>query len=146
MNSRIKNFMDHKGLSSSELADTIGVQRSNVTHVLHGRNKPSFQFISKLLETYPEINAKWLIMGNGAMLEDGSKDQVQPVLFEQQQELQAPVEKERIKPLDISAPTVEETPVNPLAEAVRETSSEKQVERIVVFYTDQTFREYGPSK
>ncbi|MHA7109370.1 helix-turn-helix domain-containing protein [Sunxiuqinia elliptica] len=146
MNSRIKNFMDHKGLSSSELADTIGVQRSNVTHVLHGRNKPSFQFISKLLETYPEINAKWLIMGNGTMLEDGSKDQVQPVLFEQQQELQAPVEKERIKPLDISAPTVEKTPVNPLAEAVRETSSEKQVERIVVFYTDQTFREYGPSK
>lgn len=85
-------------------------------------------------------------MGNGTMLEDGSKDQVQPVLFEQQQELQAPVEKERIKPLDISAPTVEEKPVNPLAEAVRETSSEKQVERIVVFYTDQTFREYGPSK
>lgn len=146
MNSRIKNFMDHKGLSSSELADTIGVQRSNVTHVLHGRNKPSFQFISKLLETYPEINAKWLIMGNGAMLEDESKDQVQPVLFEQKQELQAPVEKERIKPLDISAPTVEEKPVNPLAEAVRETSTEKQVERIVVFYTDQTFREYGPSK
>lgn len=53
MNSRIKNFMDHKGLSSSELADTIGVQRSNVTHVLHGRNKPSFQFISKIVGNLP---------------------------------------------------------------------------------------------
>ena len=60
--------MEYKGLSPSELADTIGVQRSNVTHVLHGRNNPSFPFISKLIETYPEINAKWLIIGEGDML------------------------------------------------------------------------------
>ena len=73
MEERIKKFMDYKGISPSELADAIGVQRSNVTHVLKARNKPSFQFIEKLLQIYPEINAKWLLLGEGNMVEGNSK-------------------------------------------------------------------------
>ena len=47
MEDRIKNFMEYKGISPSELADAIGVQRSNVTHVLKARNKPSFSVYRK---------------------------------------------------------------------------------------------------
>ena len=80
MEERIKKFMDYKGLSPSELADSIGVQRSNVTHVLKNRNKPSFQFIEKMLQVYPELNAKWLLLGVGTMLENSSKNKT---LFDQ---------------------------------------------------------------
>lgn len=74
--------MDSQGLTPSELADNIGVQRSNVTHVLKGRNKPSFPFIEKLIQKYPELNAKWLITGEGEMLDDKRK-QLQSSMFEE---------------------------------------------------------------
>lgn len=135
--------MDYKSISSSELADTIGVQRSNVTHVLHGRNKPSFQFIAKLLETYPEINAKWLIMGDGNMLEHGQIDQQQ--LFPEDTKQETP---KRGELKTTNEPADENTSQIPF----RRTEAEypvapkvKEIERIVVFYTDQTFKEYGPS-
>ncbi|MDO8928864.1 MAG: helix-turn-helix transcriptional regulator, partial [Bacteroidota bacterium] len=89
MEDRIKKFMEYKGISPSELADAIGVQRSNVTHVLKARNKPSFQFIEKLLQIYPEINAKWLLLGEGIMIEGVAKSRT---LFD-------PIPEPAIKPL-----------------------------------------------
>jgi len=145
MNSRIKRFMDYKSISSSELADTIGVQRSNVTHVLHGRNKPSFQFIAKLLETYPEINAKWLIMGTGKMLEQGQLSQQQ--LFDQEPESKD--SKAHAEPENTPMQQAPVIPKIPAAKSETQTPSRtetKQIERIVVFYADQTFKEYHPSK
>jgi len=56
-----------KNISSSQLADEIGVQRSNISHILSGRNKPSLEFIKKILDRYKDINMEWLINGKGAM-------------------------------------------------------------------------------
>ena len=80
MEDRIRKFMEYKGITPSELADTIGVQRSNVTHVLKSRNKPSFQFIEKMLQVYPDLNAKWLLLGTGPMVESTVKSRT---LFDQ---------------------------------------------------------------
>jgi transcriptional regulator with XRE-family HTH domain len=138
--------MDYKGISSSELADTIGVQRSNVTHVLHGRNMPSFQFISKLLETYPEINAKWLIMGSGGMLEQGTVIGQQQ-LFPENEKINQPEKPATVPPPvdQAEAPPVPPKVAAPVAKQPPVTQNKKEIERIVVFYSDQTFKEYGPS-
>ncbi|MCW0482132.1 helix-turn-helix domain-containing protein [Gaoshiqia sediminis] len=147
MNSRIKRFMEYKGLTSSELADSIGVQRSNVTHVLHGRNNPSFPFISKLLEAYPEIDAKWLIMGEGEMLVTGTKQAATLFPREEEKTKTVAAEPERLEePLQsektvLPKPTMEAAPP-----PVEPTVIGKEVERIVVFYTDQTFKQYTPLK
>ncbi|XOV68061.1 MAG: helix-turn-helix domain-containing protein [Fluviicola sp.] len=49
--------------TASEFADKIGVKRSNLSHVLSGRNKPSLDFLVKVINTYPNVNASWLITG-----------------------------------------------------------------------------------
>ena len=67
MHKRINNWIKKEGLKSSELADIIGVNRSTISHILSGRNKPSIDFLYKLLFNYPNINANWLITGNGNM-------------------------------------------------------------------------------
>jgi len=140
--------MDYKQISPSELADAIGVQRSNVTHVLQGRNKPGFQFISKLLETFPELNAKWLITGQGDMLVSsngyptGLFDTPKPPKAEQPVISNPPVaEKEPEKEAEIinTSKTVPES----VKTLIPPTT--KEIERIVVFYTDQTFKQYLPS-
>ena len=67
MHERLKNWMDNEGLKSSALADSIGVNRATISHILSGRNKPSIDFLEKLLNAYPNINANWLISGIGYM-------------------------------------------------------------------------------
>ncbi|MBI9034348.1 MAG: helix-turn-helix transcriptional regulator [Bacteroidales bacterium] len=64
---RIKQLMDIKDLSLSQFADMIQIQRSSLSHVMNGRNKPSLDFILKVLSCYPEINTDWLLFGKGVM-------------------------------------------------------------------------------
>ena len=67
MHIRLKKWMDSEELKSSWLADNIGVNRATISHVLSGRNKPSIDFLQKLLSTYPNLNSNWLITGIGYM-------------------------------------------------------------------------------
>lgn len=75
MNERLKKWMEYEGLKSSEFADIIGVNRATISHILSGRNKPSIDFLEKLLSTYPNINANWLISGIGYMQNNIKKKQ-----------------------------------------------------------------------
>ena len=59
--------METEGLKASEFADTIGVNRATISHILSGRNKPSIDFFEKLLQAYPNLNSNWLITGIGYM-------------------------------------------------------------------------------
>lgn len=70
MEQRLQLFLQMEQLSQSQFADKMGIQRSGVTHLLSGRNKPSFDFIARLLQTYPTLNAEWLILGKGKPYKD----------------------------------------------------------------------------
>jgi len=76
MYERLKNWMESEGLKPSALADAIGVNRATISHILSGRNKPSIDFLEKLLSAYPNINANWLISGIGYMQNDIKKKEV----------------------------------------------------------------------
>ncbi len=65
MKDRIQYLLNALNLSATRLADEINVQRSGISHILSGRNQPSYDFLSKLLVRYPEINADWLLLGRG---------------------------------------------------------------------------------
>lgn len=58
---RLKQIMEDHGLSSSQMADKIGVQRSAISHILSGRNKPSLDFILKVLESFSDVSSEWLL-------------------------------------------------------------------------------------
>ena len=76
MYQRLKNWMESEGLIPSKLADIIGVNRATISHILSGRNKPSIDFLEKLLSSYPNINANWLISGIGYMQNNIKKKEV----------------------------------------------------------------------
>ncbi len=65
MNRRLQQFLDLENLSPARLADMLGVQRSGVSHILSGRNKPGFDFIQKLLTKFPALSADWFLTGKG---------------------------------------------------------------------------------
>ncbi len=68
MNNRISMVLKAKNISPAQLADDLGVQRSGISHILNGRNKPSLDFIQKLIRLYPDISIQWLLFGEGPMM------------------------------------------------------------------------------
>lgn len=111
---RIQVIMKVNQLTAAQLAEEIGVQRSNVSHVLSGRNKPSFEFLNKLLMRYPKVNAHWLITGKSQEAESN----------------ESPKENSTERESDLKV--VEEKAIN----------SDGGLERIVIFYRDGTFKSY----
>lgn len=65
MNSRLQQFLELEKLTPARLADMLGVQRSGLSHILSGRNKPGYEFLTRLFSKFPSINPDWLLMGRG---------------------------------------------------------------------------------
>ena len=70
MNRRFQTILDLENLSPAQLADRLGVQRSGISHILSGRNRPSFELLQRVVQSFPEISAEWLITGNGKPLKE----------------------------------------------------------------------------
>ena len=126
---RILNLIKSLNLSPSQFADEIGVQKSGISHLISGRNKPSLEFVQKILSKYPDINPEWLLSGKGSMTTDGNIQPVTPVIKE-------PASGVRNEP--------EVADYNKTKRKKIPEPEGKKVEKITWFFTDKTFREYYP--
>ena len=63
INKRIQELLIQKGLSASEFSKKINIQRSSVSHILNGRNKPSLEVITKICKVFPDVKLNWLVLG-----------------------------------------------------------------------------------
>lgn len=162
MKERLLKFLNSQQLSSARFAEIIGVQPSSVSHILSGRNNPGFDFIQKILSSYAFLNAEWLILGKGNMMKNTG---VQGTLFpgnpdehegHQYKSAAAPQIKEQDAGTDPQAePFADEvTNVNNSfaskdhkSEYTSDTNvnSMRNIEKIIVLYSDKTFSEYIPS-
>ncbi|GAB3690493.1 hypothetical protein GCM10027592_07800 [Spirosoma flavus] len=65
---RLQELIDALDISVLEFARKLGERRGEkVYHILHGRLKPSYDTIEKILLAYPQVNADWLLRGEGLM-------------------------------------------------------------------------------
>lgn len=125
MKERLNAILKHFKINASQFADEIGVQRASVSHVLSERNKPGFDFIQKILDAYPSIAAEWLITGHGEMLKSKNVEQL---LFSEE------------SPPDTKLSDKGMTEKN----AMKTNIKNRNIEKIVVFYSDKSFGEYIP--
>ena len=72
MQDKIKELMEREGLSTSRFAELLGVQPSGVSHIVSGRNKPSFELLQRILRRFPKINPDWLLLDSVQMYRDGA--------------------------------------------------------------------------
>jgi transcriptional regulator with XRE-family HTH domain len=134
MTERILSIIKYFHLSPSDFAEEIGVQRSSISHLISGRNKPSLEFIQKILARFPEINPEWILNGNGEMI----TGMINPVAGE------LPFTEPLVKG-NKEIPETEKTVITRIS-SKRKTiePEERQVEKIIYLYKDKTFREYYP--
>ncbi|MEA3317651.1 MAG: helix-turn-helix transcriptional regulator [Bacteroidota bacterium] len=141
MKDRILKFLNEKDFSSTKLADLINVQRSSISHILSGRNKPSFDFTQKLLNKFPEINAQWLITGKGNMFVDKPETLQTPHSNNENPNLFSGLES-NIQNDDDKSPVINK-PQEQKNEIPK--SKIKSIERVMIFYSDGTFKDYRSS-
>jgi plasmid maintenance system antidote protein VapI len=132
MNKRIQQFLEIENLSPSKLADMLGLQRSGISHILAGRNKPSYDFILKFLRSFPNINPDWLLMGKGKIYRNGENDQNNQ-------------NEENTPQLSINFEENQEF-YEESDEATEIKIIEKKINRITLFYNDGSFQEFYPNK
>jgi len=156
LSAKIELLIQSKKLSASQFADTLGIPRSSISHILSGRNKPSLDVVQKILIAFPEIPAEELLDDKrdlsivASVPKVAAATSITPSLF------------------DAVIPSAPESSKNSLAEQTivqsnlrrpRESSPKavvpsvapattahlaKKIERVLIFYTDGTFTESKP--
>lgn len=119
---KVIHFYDE---TAASFAEKIGVQRSSISHILSGRNKPSLDFVLKILSAYPEVELYWLLNGKGSFPSEKVKDARENKAIISSSEKTIPFEKHKENFI--------EKKNHPL---------EREIERIVVFYKDGSFKAY----
>ncbi|SDS43002.1 helix-turn-helix domain-containing protein [Christiangramia echinicola] len=129
--SRLNKILDFYDLSAASFADKIEVGRSSISHILSGRNKPSLDFVMKVVKNFPEVELYWLLNGKGKFPADSD----------------SPAET------GISMKDDKSTPSNSIQQPIKNSSPEpptsfpagkpgKEIQKIVIFYKDGSFEAF----
>jgi|TARA_B110000238_G_C16127805_1_gene440030 transcriptional regulator with XRE-family HTH domain len=113
---RLKKMMEFYGLTATALAESIDVQRSSISHLLSGRNKPSLDFVLKILESYQEVELYWLLKGEGTFPKEKIKNSASSKLLD---------------------PKKAKFDLN-------EVSEDETIEKIIIFYKNGAFKSFEP--
>lgn len=149
---RLEIILDYYSLNASSFADKIGVQRSSLSHLLSGRNKPSLDFILKILDVFPDVDLYWILNGKGTFPKSELKSD--PIVAAPTPIINNQMATNQIeKTADLFS---EELPnkKNPIEEKLATNflnnqnsglqKNNSEIDRIVIFYTNGTFKTYSP--
>ncbi|MCK0157852.1 helix-turn-helix domain-containing protein [Cellulophaga sp. F20128] len=75
---RLEKIIQYYSLTAAAFADKVAVQRSSISHLLSGRNKPSLEFVLKVIEAFPDVNLYWLLNGKGSFPQLRKKENLTP--------------------------------------------------------------------
>ncbi len=115
---RLQKVIDFYGENASSFAEKIGVQRSSISHILSGRNKPSLEFVLKVLSSFPEVELYWLLNGKGQ--------------FPKSTENKTSIPKSNLTASEVFQDIKNEAQQN----------SDSDIERIVIFYKNGSFKNF----
>ena len=139
---RLEILMEHFGMNASSFADKIGVQRSSISHLLSGRNKPSLDFVMKILDIFPDINLYWILNGKGNLL----KDEVDflETFQSKKEEDHTPILTPDLASEKKMEPETEDAISKNKSAEIQNSKKDSEIFKIVLFYKDGTFKDFNP--
>ena len=124
--SRLNEIMVNNNLNSASFAEQIGVQRSSVSHVMSKRNKPSLDFILKIVNSFEEVTLDWLLFDNS--------HEPSPSLKSDSKFIKSKIDSDLKKSLNVL--TNKQSPV--------EIKTNSDVVQIIQIYKDGSFLTFSP--
>lgn len=148
MKDRIRQIMDNENMSATEFADKLQVSRAVISHILNGRNNPSLDVVTKILQEMPHVNSDWLINENGKMYRTDyipSSQIEKKDLFNQESvhlpndhDLSEKTQDSTVKPSELERKPIDYKMVIPSEKPV------KKISQIIIYYDDKTFEKFIP--
>ena len=159
MKDKLLILMKNEGLKPGQFAEKVGVNPAGISHILAGRNKPGFDLLQKILRTFPEVNPDWLLLDSEEVYRKDNTSDSAPqfaaasvetraeILPEEQasEDAKIGVQNSAASSASSNQISVEKNPPV-LPQQPTPSNPAKQVDRIVVLYTDGTCESYTPGK
>lgn len=130
---RLDKILKEYELTAANFADKIQVGRATISHILSGRNKPSLDFVLKIVHTFPQVDLYWLLEGKGSFPKTEEFTSTTTTLSKNNKEEHSS-KKRNILQQDLS--TIINTGIQ---------TSSKKIKRIIIFMEDGTFESYETS-
>ena len=155
MREKLQLLMNAENLTGSKLAEYLGIQPSSISHILGGRNKPSLDFVQKILQRYPRINPDWLLLDSDEMYRPDSSPASSVASSAELQFSESPSMAESATQAEPSAAENHSSPADHTTQApsnVMDTIAplvaphNRGVKRIIVMFDDHTFESYEPRR
>lgn len=143
MHNRLKQFLAAENITQAQFADRIRIGKANVSHVLAGRNKPGYDFISAIMTGFPELNLNWLFFGTGKMYTNpavsaASDEQLSPSHTAYEPDLfSANCNEEHEAPVNFE-PSIE---IDKSGNITQEAIKQRVVSKIIILFDDGTYQE-----
>lgn len=145
MRDRILKIMEREGLTPSKFAESIGIQRSAMSHIISGRNNPSLDVLLKILERFTYVDSDWLLFGKDEMIREHvlTEHNLFTNMLENRPNVQ--VVAENRKEIGVETPVnIQKQPV--VEQVICQEKPSKNVTKIMIFYSDNTFDTFVPEK
>ncbi|WP_026705126.1 helix-turn-helix domain-containing protein [Flavobacterium soli] len=140
---RLEILMEHFGMNASSFADKIGVQRSSISHLLSGRNKPSLDFVLKIMDIFPEVNLYWILNGKGNLVK--SETDFSEKNKAKNENLHTPILSQDLSSEKNNRSESEAIISKNKPDHFQISKTDSEIFKIVVFYKDGTFKDFDPS-
>lgn len=149
---RLGIILEYYSLNASSFADKIGVQRSSLSHLLSGRNKPSLDFILKILDVFPEVDLYWILNGKGSFPKSELKTEqiiATSTPTSTNQFIETSVEKKTKLPSEdlFNQKNLPEEKLSANSFNLQNSRFQKnssEIDQIVIFYKNGTFKTFSP--
>jgi transcriptional regulator with XRE-family HTH domain len=149
MREKLLKLMKSEKLSSSRLAEILEIQPSSISHILSGRNKPSYDFLVKILRRFPTLNPDWLLLDAEQMYRSNEEldrrindTNTQSSQTTSSAEKMIVNSKNALNPKNESSQNSTNRPVENIAAVANIATDGRTIERVIVLYTDKSFEAY----
>ena len=149
MREKLLKLMKSEKLSSSRLAEILEIQPSSISHILSGRNKPSYDFLVKILRRFPTLNPDWLLLDAEQMYRSNEEldrhindTNTQSSQTTGSAEKMIVNSKSTLNPKNESSQNSTNRPIENIAAVANIATDGRTIERVIVLYTDKSFEAY----
>ncbi len=67
LSERITLLIESKGLKMASFERELGLKRNTISQILRRNTEIKADIVAKILETYPDVSAEWLLLGKGTI-------------------------------------------------------------------------------
>ena len=141
MKEKLEYLLREKQLTATSLARLLEIQPSGISHIMSGRNKPSFDLVVKILSAFPDINPDWLLLDSDEVYRRGGTSSTHDLFGFDDQPPQSDPSFDSQENIEFSESKTEVENLSMQNFSAKKSS--KAVDRIVVLYADGTFESFS---